>query len=379
MCSSDLLVAAEGLQRQALAIDIESRGDDSREAAAVRESLAITYADGDRYAEAAAMQQPVVAWRERHSGPDHPDTLVARYNQATYLLALGHATQVAQIAEDVVARQRRVLGARHVELAGSLRLLARALDEAGRSEEARASIAEALAIHRESFGPSHLQVALDLANQAAIDARSGHVLPAAREARAAVGILDAQSSRGAIVATARTAAGAALAEIGQLEDADTQLSQALTVFRAQRREGIWFGRALDALGDVARRRGQSARAAELGPQALGILERSGGPEHPASVLARVHAGAALWADGRGDEGERLLRSGLEALASAFPAGHPDLATARFLLGDALARTGRAPEARPLLAAALEWRQRQYGAADARTTEVRRLLAALEGR
>jgi tetratricopeptide (TPR) repeat protein len=373
------LAAAEGLQKKALAIDVETRGEDSWEAAAVRESLAITYADGDRYAEAAAMQQPVVAWRERHSGPDHPQTLTARYNHATYLLALGHAAQVAQIAEDVVARQRRVLGARHVDLAGSLRLLARALDAAGRSEDARDLIAEAVAIHRESFGPSHLQVALDLACQATIDARSGHDLPAGREAREAVGIVDAQSSRGAIVANVRSAAGAALAEIGQLEDADAQLSQALTVFRAQRREGIWFGRALDNLGDVARRRGQSARAAELGPQALAILERSGGTDHFASALARVHAGAALWAAGQDDEGERLLRSGLEALAKAFPAGHPDLATARFLLGDALARTGRATEARPLLAAALEWRQSHYGAADPRAAEVRRPLAAMEGR
>ncbi|PYQ06096.1 MAG: hypothetical protein DMF83_13590 [Acidobacteria bacterium] len=373
------LGAAERLQNQALAIDVETRGEDSREAAAVRESLAITYADGDRYAEAAAIQQPVVAWRERHSGPDHPQTLIARYNHATYLLALGRATEVAPVAQDLVARQRRVLGPRHADLATSLRLLARALDATGRSEEARAPIAEAVAIHRESHGPRHLLFSLDIAWQAAIDASSGRAEEARREVREAIGIVDAHPAQGAIVAYIRSTAGGALAEAGDLDGADAQLSLALVGFRALHREGIWYGRALDALADVTRRRGQPARAAELAQQALGIIERSGGADHPASLLARVHAGAALWAAGQGDAGEPLLRSGLEALASAFPAGHPDLATARFLLGDALARTGRAPEARPLLAAALEWRRSHYGPADARTAEVRRPLAAMEGR
>ena len=372
------LGAAERLQNQALAIDVETRGEDSREAAAVRESLAITYADGDRYAEAAAIQQPVVAWRERHSGPDHPQTLIARYNHATYLLALGRATEVAPVAQDLVARQRRVLGPRHADLATSLRLLARALDATGRSEEARAPIAEAVAIHRESHGPRHLLFSLDIAWQAAIDASSGRAEEARREVREAIGIVDAHPAQGAIVAYIRSTAGGALAEAGDLDGADAQLSLALVGFRALHREGIWYGRALDALADVTRRRGQPARAAELAQQALGIIERSGGADHPASLLARVHAGAALWAAGQGDAGEPLLRSGLEALASAFPAGHPDLATARFLLGDALARTGRAPEARPLLAAALEWRRSHYGPADARTAEVRRPLAAMEG-
>jgi eukaryotic-like serine/threonine-protein kinase len=370
------LAAAEGLQKQALAIDIESRGEDSREAAAVRESLAITYADGDRYAEAAAMQQPVVAWRERHSGPDHPETLIARYNHATYLLALGHAAEVAQIAEDVAARQRRVLGARHADLATSLRLLARALDASGRSEEARAPIVEAAAIHRESHGPRHTLFSLDVAWEAVIDARSGRVEEARREVGEAIGIVDAHPAQGAIVASIRSTAGGALAEAGDLGGADAQLSLALAGFRALHREGISYGRALDALADVTRRRGHPAHAAELAEQALAIIERSGGAEHPASALARVHLGAAQWAAGRSEAGEARLRSGVASLATAFPAGHGDLATGRFLLGEALARTGRAAEAEPLLMDALGWRQAHFGPADARTAEVRGALARI---
>jgi hypothetical protein len=39
-------------------------------------------------------------------------------------------------------------------------------------------------------------------------------------------------------------AATALAEAGRLEDADRHLTQAPAAYRAQRRAGIWFGRAL---------------------------------------------------------------------------------------------------------------------------------------
>jgi len=118
-----------------------------------------------------------------------------------------------------------------------------------------------------------------------------------------------------------------------------------------------------------------ARAAELARQALARLEGSAGEEHPAVMLARVHAGAALWGAGQAGEGEPLLRHGLQGLERQFPSGHFNLSAARFLLGEALARSGRLAEARPLFQSALEWRQAHLGPADPRTTAVRRALAA----
>jgi serine/threonine-protein kinase len=372
------LAAAEGLQRQALAIQIETRGEDSAEATNVRESLAITYSDGDRYREAEAMQGPVVAWREHHLGADHPHTLNARYNHAVYLLALGRLAEAARIAEDVCARQRRVLGARHDRLAASLRLLARARDGAGRTEQALAPIAEAVAIHRANLGPSDRDLAVDLAHEAVIEARAGRLTEGTDDARRAVAILEANPGIGPTQqANVRSAVGLALAEAGSLEEADRQLMQAVASFRAARRRGVWFGRTLDVLGDVARRRGQTARAAELGEEALDVLERSGGAEHPLTLLARVHAGTALWSNGAAASGESLLRTGLSGLERVHPTGHPDLAEARALLGQALARDGRSTEARPVLLGALEWRRAHFGPEDPRTVAVRRTLAAIE--
>lgn len=369
------LAAAEALQKQSLAIYRETRGEDSGDATAVRESLAITYADSDHYQDAAAINEPVVQWRERHYGADHPHTLNARYNQATYLVALGQPADASRIVEDVVARQRRVLGARHDRLAVSLRLLARALDGAGRGEDALAPIAEALAIHRDSLGPNHWHVALDLVWQAVIEAGTGRLPEAERDCGEALSRLDRQKDVGQVnLANVRSLAGSVLAEAGRLEEADEQLSQAVAVFRGAQRSGIWFGHALDALGDVTRQRGQTGRAARLAEEALAVLERSGGADHPAALLARVHFGAASCAAGQAASGEGLLRAGLEGLSRKFPAaGHRDLATAQFLFGEALSRSGRAAEARPLLQQALDWREKHLGAGDPRTAAVRRTL------
>jgi serine/threonine-protein kinase len=370
------LGAAEALQKRALGIYVRTKGDDSREANTVRRSLAIVYDDAGRFAEAAPLDEAVAAWHERHDGPDHPDTLTARFDQAVGLLTLGRPDQAVAVAEDVVARQRKVLGGRHDDLALSLRLLARALDALGRSEDALPRIAEAMAIHLDRFGPRHRQVAMDRAWQALIEAHTPRLTEAQADIEEAFRGLEAAGSSPVNMAAMTAYVGVVLAEAGRLEEGDAYLGRAVSSYRAQNELRTPLGRALDSLGDVARRRRQPARAAEIGLEALAVLERAAGPQHPATALARVRAGASLWAGGRAAEGERLLREGLEVLERTFPAGHFDLATARLLLGEALAGSGRGPEARRLLQAALEWREEHLGAADPRTVAVRRALRGL---
>src|SRR5205823_4829613 len=122
-----------------------------------------------------------------------------------------------RVAEDVVARQRRVLGPRHDRLAVSLRVLARALDQGGRSEAAIAPAAEALAIQSAAFGSEHSQVATDRVWQAVIEAHIGRLGPAERDARAALAYYDAHAEPGrADLPHLRTLIGCVLADAGKL-------------------------------------------------------------------------------------------------------------------------------------------------------------------
>jgi eukaryotic-like serine/threonine-protein kinase len=367
------LTGAEALQKQALDLFVATKGGDSREAMYVRESLALTYSEGDRYAEAAAMVEPMVAWRQEHLGVDHPETLASRYNHSNYLLWLGRTGDAMSAFQDLIPRQRRVLGPHHDRLARSLRLMARALDESGRSEEAVAAMAEALAIHREALGPDHVQFAIDRGMRCAIGVRTRRLNDALSDCEAVVGFLAAHPrSAPHWRALAGWYAGQGLAQAGRLEQADSVLAEVVSFARAQG-EGVYLGRALDALGDVARRRGQTARAVDLGRHALLAQERGGAAEAGAMALARAHTGAALCAAGQTAEGERLLRAGVTFFERSFPQGLYDLATAHVLLGEALVRSGRRAEAVPMLRDALEWRVRHLGAGDPRVLEIRHLL------
>ncbi len=373
--NSDDLAGAEATDREALQIFVATKGDDSREATWVRESLAIICSQQGRTAEAAAMQTPVAAWRQAHDGLDHPETINARYNLATYLLRLGQIAEAARIEADVVERQRRVLGPRHDRLAAGLRVLARARYDAGDAEAARPLIAEALSIHRERFGRGHLQVAIDLAWQALIESGTGRIGEAEKDARDALRIL--ASDRGTVasdLAAMRFYTGSVLAEVGRDADAEVELTQAIASFRSrQPAEALLLGYALDALADIERRTSRTDAAARLAQEAVAILDRNDSKDHPAVAFAHVRASAARWADGHPRVGEPELRSGLDVLTRLYPNGHAQLAGARFLLGDALARSGRASEARPFLEAALEWRESHFGAQDPRTLAARRSL------
>jgi len=368
------LRAAEALQTDALGIFVRTRGADSREAMNVRESLAITYADSDRLRDAAATNQPVVEWAERHYGPDHPDTLNARYNQAGYLLPLGRTPQALNMAEDIMAKQRPVLGGRHGRLALSLRLLAQARTAAGRPEEALPAIDEALAIHRGQAALPRWQIALDLAERGTIASTLGRLAEAESDCRQAMAMIeDPEGIRPVRLGNILALAGGVLAETDRLEQADAQLSRSVGVFRAMGGRGVLLGGALDGLGEVARRQGQTPRAVELLRESVDILERSGDPNSTALARARVHLGAALWSSGQTAEGERLMRAGIENIQRDFPNGLFDLASARFLFGEALAESGRLAEARSLLQQCLEWRTVHLGASDPRTVAVRRAL------
>jgi len=314
--------------------------------------------------------------RERHLGADHPNTLNARYNLAYYLQALGRFTEAVRIAEDVVARQRRVIGERHPRLAPTLRLLARALDSAGRAEDALSPIAEALSIHAERFGLVHFEAASDRVWQAQIEAHTGRLADAERDAREALSFFDTHAAAvRADVPSMRACLGGVLAEAGRLEDAEAQIARAVSDLRTAHQDGPFLGLALDALGDVARRRQQMPRAVELTREALAVLERDLGVDHPATSVARVHAGAAQWSQGQTVSAESLMRAGLDQLARQFPAGHPDLAGAQFLFGQALQENGRSVEARPFLQSAFNWRRTHFGEKDPRTIAGRHALDA----
>ena len=84
---------AEAMYKQALAIYGETKGEESLEAAQVRNSLGILYFLQGRLSEAVVLGRRVAAWDQSHYGPDHPDTIVVRFNLAYPLLVAGRSSR----------------------------------------------------------------------------------------------------------------------------------------------------------------------------------------------------------------------------------------------------------------------------------------------
>ncbi|MEU1619100.1 tetratricopeptide repeat protein [Streptomyces sp. NPDC005722] len=73
--------------------------------------------------QARALAEDTVARRRRVLGEDHPNTLTTASNLAIWLAALGVTEQARALAEDTLTRRRRVLGEDHPDTLSTARVL----------------------------------------------------------------------------------------------------------------------------------------------------------------------------------------------------------------------------------------------------------------
>jgi hypothetical protein len=81
------------------------------------------------------LAEDILARRRRVLGEDHPDTLAAAFYLVSSLFGLGDYHAVRELNDDIIARRRRVLGDEHPEtmMAGAFDLILRGLDIGGES------------------------------------------------------------------------------------------------------------------------------------------------------------------------------------------------------------------------------------------------------
>ncbi|WP_186315492.1 tetratricopeptide repeat protein [Catellatospora sichuanensis] len=102
-------VASEAFRR-AYNIQVSEDGPDHPDTLTSRNNLALALRDMGRWDEALAVQQEVLAARERVLGPDHPDTLTSRNNLALALRDMGRWDEALAVQQEVLAARERVLG-----------------------------------------------------------------------------------------------------------------------------------------------------------------------------------------------------------------------------------------------------------------------------
>jgi tetratricopeptide (TPR) repeat protein len=129
-----------------------------------RSNLAISYSDSGRAREALELREQVLADRERLLGPDHPDTLTSRSNLADSYRAAGLADsdraagrmdEAVALDEGVLADRERVLGPDHPDTVRARSSLADSYSNAGRIQEALELRERVLADRERLLGPHH--------------------------------------------------------------------------------------------------------------------------------------------------------------------------------------------------------------------------------
>ena len=81
------------------------------------------------------LAEDTLARRRRVLGEDHPDTLAAAFYLVSALFGLGDYHAARELNDDIIARRRRLLGDEHPEtmMAGAFDLILRGLDLGGES------------------------------------------------------------------------------------------------------------------------------------------------------------------------------------------------------------------------------------------------------
>jgi hypothetical protein len=135
------------------------------------------------------------------------------------------------------------------------------------------------------------------------------------------------------------------------------------------------GALLGALGETFYGLGLYDRAIALQTQACGVREAALGPDHPLTLLSRIHLGEAYHLAGRTADEIALNEATLKLCEARLGARHPDTLTARNNLAAAYMDAGRIPEAIALDEVTLKERGKALGHDHPHTLNSRNNLAA----
>ncbi len=143
------------LHEEVLALTKARLGPDHPDTLMSMSNLAIGYSALGRHAEALKLREETLALRKAKLGPDHPDTLESMYNLAISYAALGRHAEALKLREETLALQKARLGPDHPDTLASMNNLANSYSALGRHAEAVKLNEETLALRKAKLGPDH--------------------------------------------------------------------------------------------------------------------------------------------------------------------------------------------------------------------------------
>jgi serine/threonine protein kinase len=323
---------AEKIARECLRVALQAFPKDHPMILQARLTLVIVLSwEGDgREAEPLARENLDAAIRVW--GPNHPRRWNAEGLHAQALYLQGRFKEAEQLSREVLDNQRRLEGSEDRAVLGLV------LRGAGRWDEAEAALRDAVKTRSRDWGPEHPMTLHPLCFL-------GTVLQAS----------------------------------GQRAEAGQVLRQALDARRKVLPSTPDHAESLYAWAEYLLEEGDVAQAEEALHEALAIQRQVLPPRHRDIGQTLTALGWALTREGKANDGEPLLREGLDICRTGYPLGHWvtadaetqldwGAATAESRLGGCLTAQGRFPEAEKLLRPAYKTLQGAPGAPPPRRIE-----------
>jgi len=273
---------------------------------------------------------------------DHPNTLTVRGNLASWLGQAGRVDDAVATLEQLLSDRLRVLGPDHPHTLTTRSHLAFWLRVVGRVDEATASSEQLLNDRLRVLGPDHPDTLITRGAVAACHGESGRLETAIAEQQQLLpDLLRVLGPDHPDTLTSRSNLATLYAEAGRLDDADAEFQRTI----ADRERILGFqhpdtlgtrSRLASCLRAAGRRDDAVAQFQQLLTDQLRVL----GPDHPDTLISRSHLAACHGDAGRVQDAIAAFQQLLPDQLRVLSPDHPDTFVTRNNLATYLHAAGR---------------------------------------
>jgi serine/threonine-protein kinase len=342
-------------------------------------TLGRTYISLGQYSPAEANLRAALQASLKANGELHPTTATT---MGWLGLALAYQNNVAegeQISRKAVELQRKLHPQGHEDLGVALYALGLNLIYRNEPKAAQPFLKEASALIKKHLGETHGYYMSTLVMLAMAHERAGEVdvaEPLYREAIAVGGRVEPRYR--VYLGQAQFFLGLLLLNKAAYPEAETLFRQSEAIYRE-----VYAGDTNSSIGTVKANlgwlyflKGDYARAEDEDRQALDLLRKYVGPEHPVTASTAATLGLTLTREGKAEEGEPYLREALAIRQKVLPQSDFMIPYAASALGECLTVQKRYAEAEPLLTESYNELKSKLGDQNKRTVEARQRLVKL---
>ena len=330
--------------------------------AALQQTVAATYREIGRYAQAMLLQDAALNMRRAALGDEHPTTLTSIDNKARLLKSMGRFAEAKEHFREALEGRRRALGEDDPDTFTSINNMGFVLEAMGELIEAEAYFREALAGRRKVLGNDHPDTLESIHNMGFLLKSMGRLAEAKQlQSEALEGCRRVLGDDHPGTLTSITAMGMLLKSMGNLAEAEPYFREALEgrrrVLGSDHTDTLT---SINNMGFLLKSMGKVTEAESYYREALEGQRRVLGNEHLYTLISMINVGSLLRSSGKLVEAEPYCREALAGCRHTVGDNHPITLKAIRSMGSLLRLMGKFEEAGPYLREALEGSRRALG-------------------